>query len=79
MDFTKTGLPPAPLVKDWTEGECIDRISWAFPQFLSGSDEETGKEIPPEKSERQPDFHFGNDYEPTYRSARLMGRIYRFV
>ncbi|RCN41783.1 RNA dependent RNA polymerase [Ancylostoma caninum] len=61
VDFTKTGLPPAPLVKDWTE------------------DEETGKEIPPEKSERQPDFHFGNDYEPTYRSARLMGRIYREI
>ncbi|KIH52036.1 hypothetical protein ANCDUO_17869, partial [Ancylostoma duodenale] len=42
-------------------------------------DEETGKEIPPEKAERQPDFHFGNDYEPTYRSARLMGRIYREI
>ncbi|KHJ92020.1 RNA dependent RNA polymerase [Oesophagostomum dentatum] len=61
VDFTKTGLPPQPLVKDWTE------------------DEETGKEIPPEKSERQPDFHFGNDYEPTYRSARLMGSIYREI
>ncbi|KAJ1346510.1 hypothetical protein KIN20_001310 [Parelaphostrongylus tenuis] len=59
VDFTKTGLPPAPLVKDWT------------------IDENSGKEIPPEKNERQPDFHFGNDYDPTYRSPRLMGRIYR--
>ncbi|VDL66067.1 unnamed protein product [Nippostrongylus brasiliensis] len=42
-------------------------------------DEETGKEIPPEKSERQPDFHFGNGYEPVYRSPRLMGRIYRQI
>ncbi|VDL66793.1 unnamed protein product [Nippostrongylus brasiliensis] len=42
-------------------------------------DEETGKEIPPEKSERQPDFHFGNGYEPVYRSPRLMGRIYREI
>uniref|UniRef100_A0A158QQJ9 RNA-dependent RNA polymerase n=1 Tax=Haemonchus placei TaxID=6290 RepID=A0A158QQJ9_HAEPC len=61
VDFTKTGLPPAPLVRDWTE------------------DEETGKEIPPEKNERQPDFHFGNDYDPTYRSPRLMGRIHREI
>ncbi|KAK5981108.1 hypothetical protein GCK32_018571 [Trichostrongylus colubriformis] len=61
VDFTKTGLAPAPLVRDWTE------------------DEETGKEIPPEKSERQPDFHFGNDYDPTYRSPRILGRIYRYV
>ncbi|PIO64521.1 RNA dependent RNA polymerase, partial [Teladorsagia circumcincta] len=61
VDFTKTGLPPAPLVKNWT------------------IDEETGKEIPPEKSERQPDFHFGNDYDPTYRSPRLMGRIFRGI
>ncbi|KAK6060839.1 hypothetical protein COOONC_01495, partial [Cooperia oncophora] len=42
-------------------------------------DEESGKEIPPEKSDRRPDFHFGNSYAPTYRSPRLMGRINRCV
>ncbi|VDO19357.1 unnamed protein product, partial [Heligmosomoides polygyrus] len=67
VDFTKTGLPPKPLVKDWTHG-CVIRV-----------DDETGKDIPPEKSERQPDFHFGNDFDPIYQSPRLMGRIYRFV
>ncbi|KAJ1371809.1 hypothetical protein KIN20_033831 [Parelaphostrongylus tenuis] len=59
VDFTKTGLPPAPLVREWS------------------IDEDSGKEIPPEKSERRPDFHLGNDYDPTYRSPRLVGRIFR--
>uniref|UniRef100_A0A0K0DQT4 RNA-dependent RNA polymerase n=1 Tax=Angiostrongylus cantonensis TaxID=6313 RepID=A0A0K0DQT4_ANGCA len=64
VDFTKTGLPPDPLVKEWTI-------------VIFYTDKDSGKEIPPEKSERQPDFHFGNDYDATYRSPRLMGKIYR--
>uniref|UniRef100_A0A1I7WEC7 CSRNP_N domain-containing protein n=1 Tax=Heterorhabditis bacteriophora TaxID=37862 RepID=A0A1I7WEC7_HETBA len=34
-------------------------------------------EIPPEKSERCPDFHFTNDYNPIYVSPRLIGKLYR--
>ncbi|VDM61512.1 unnamed protein product [Angiostrongylus costaricensis] len=86
VDFTKTGLPPDPLVKEWTIGmfqlmgfsiwiRFFSRINFIFSYFYA--DKASGKEIPPEKSERQPDFHFGNDYDATYRSPRLMGRIYR--
>ncbi|VDM54298.1 unnamed protein product [Angiostrongylus costaricensis] len=59
VDFAKTGLPPDPLVREWT------------------IDQDSGREIPPEKNERRPDFHGTNDYDPIYRSPRLLGRIYR--
>ncbi|EYB93675.1 hypothetical protein Y032_0180g821 [Ancylostoma ceylanicum] len=39
---------------------------------------EDGK--PPEKHERQPDFHVACEYpKPSYRSERLLGRIYRNI
>ncbi|KJH48007.1 RNA dependent RNA polymerase [Dictyocaulus viviparus] len=82
VDFTKTGLPPEPLVKKWSIG--INYINVfvflrmaAIEIHIFFTDENTGKEIPPEKSERHPDFHFGNDRHPVYRSSRLLGMIYR--
>ncbi|KAK6725530.1 hypothetical protein RB195_004073 [Necator americanus] len=35
---------------------------------------------PPEKHERQPDYHFTNDFRfPSYRSERLLGSVYRNI
>ncbi|CAI2309679.1 unnamed protein product [Caenorhabditis sp. 36 PRJEB53466] len=40
-------------------------------------DEDTGEMIPPERAERVPDYHMGNDHSPMYVSPRLCGKLYR--
>ena len=40
-------------------------------------DEETGEMIPPERAERVPDYHMGNDHAPMYVSPRLCGKLFR--
>uniref|UniRef100_A0A1I7U5X1 RNA-directed RNA polymerase n=1 Tax=Caenorhabditis tropicalis TaxID=1561998 RepID=A0A1I7U5X1_9PELO len=40
-------------------------------------DEETGEMIPPERAERVPDYHMGNDHTPMYVSPRLCGKLFR--
>lgn len=41
------------------------------------SDEETGEMVPPERAERVPDYHMGNDHTPMYVSPRLCGKLFR--
>ena len=66
VDFTKTGRAPAPLRYHWmtlTEEEEDGSI--------------TQIDMPPERAERIPDYHFGNDLAPVYVSPRLAGSLFR--
>ena len=47
------------------------------PLIKIWKEDENGVEIPPERAERVPDYHFGNEFNPIYISPRLCGKIYR--
>lgn len=63
LEFLKSGVAPERLRDKWIQLDESDANSeW----------------LPPEKAERYPDFHFGNEYMPVYHSPRLTGRLYRY-
>jgi hypothetical protein len=66
VDFPKTGNPPEPLRRLWEANN------------VEGEEGGDGKELPPERPERFPDF-MAKTHEPAYVSPRLVGQLYRLV
>lgn len=61
LDFLKSGVAPERLRDKWIRASDDDNSDW----------------LPPEKAERYPDYHYGNDYCPIYHSPRLTGKLWR--
>ncbi|PAV56399.1 hypothetical protein WR25_15503 isoform A [Diploscapter pachys] len=66
VDFTKTDRAPAPL-----------RYNWMTLTEEEEDGSTTNIDMPPERAERVPDYHFGNDVTPVYVSPRLAGSLFR--
>jgi hypothetical protein len=64
VDFPKTGVPPAPLSKNWDIEQAATEDEPAQPAK------------PPERAERFPDFMEKN-HEIMYISSRLNGQLFR--
>ncbi|PIC47063.1 hypothetical protein B9Z55_006540 [Caenorhabditis nigoni] len=69
MDLAKKNCQAVDFTKSGQPPEELER-KWR-------KDEVTGEMIPPERAERVPDYHMGNDHTPMYVSPRLCGKLFR--
>ncbi|EGT47646.1 CBN-EGO-1 protein [Caenorhabditis brenneri] len=69
MDLAKKNCQAVDFTKSGQPPDELER-KWR-------KDEETGEMIPPERCERVPDYHMGNDHTPMYVSPRLCGKLFR--
>lgn len=69
MDLAKKNCQAVDFTKSGQPPDELER-KWR-------KDEETGEMIPPERAERVPDYHMGNDHTPMYVSPRLCGKLFR--
>ncbi|CAI5437645.1 unnamed protein product [Caenorhabditis angaria] len=69
MDLAKKNCQAVDFTKSGQAPEPL-RVAWT-------EDSETGEWLPPERAERVPDYHMGNDHSPVYVSPRLCGKLFR--
>ncbi|KAF1760723.1 hypothetical protein GCK72_008972 [Caenorhabditis remanei] len=69
MDLAKKNCQAVDFTKSGIPPEELEK-KWR-------KDDETGEMIPPERAERVPDYHMGNDHSPMYVSPRLCGKLFR--